>query len=100
MPHKQTTNRRISNEQLERLIRKRLAAGLPVGARAIRGMGVAGGSCRVGRIRRHVRTGSVLSPQRRPSLRGQVPDSAPGPTPAHSILKALTAFLRRGRVVQ
>lgn len=98
MPHKQTNGRRLSNEQLEELLRQRIAAGLPVSTEAIRSLGVAGGRCRVSRLRRRVLAAVPPSP---------TPLPRPSPPPAesrgtrpllHSATMLLRAFLRRGLV--
>lgn len=98
MPHKQTTGRRLSNQQLEELLRQRVADGLPVRTKAIRSLGVAGGRCRVSRLRRRVLAAVPPSP---------APPPRPSPPPAesrgrrpllHFATMLLRAFLRRGVV--
>jgi hypothetical protein len=100
MSHKQTSRQRLSNEQLEQLLRQRIAAGQPVDTKSIHDLGVAGGRCRVSRLRRRLLTAHALSPQQ--------PASPPLPSPpsprmprgfaARSALHFVTAFLRRGMV--
>lgn len=98
MPHKQTKGRRLSNQQLEQLLRQRVADGLPVRTKAIRHLGVAFGRCRASRLRRRVLAAVPPSP---------APPPRPSPPPAasrgtrplfHSATMLLRAFLRRGVV--
>jgi len=98
MPHKQTKGRRLSNQQLEQLLRQRVANGLPVRTKAIRHLGVAFGRCRASRLRRRVLAAVPPSP---------APPPRPSPPPAesrgtrplfHSATMLLRAFLRRGVV--
>lgn len=98
MFHKQTKGQRLSNEQLERLLRQRVTDGLPIRTKAIRSLGVACGRCRASRLRRRIL--AAVSPSNTPPPR-------PSPPPAKSrarrpLLQAATmllrAFLRRGLV--
>ena len=98
MPHKQTKGRRLSNQQLEELLRQRVVDGLPVRTKAIRHLGVAVGRCRASRLRRRVLMAVSPSP---------APPPRPSPPPAesrarrplfHSATMLLRALLRRGVV--
>ncbi len=97
MPHKQTHRRQILDEQMVQLIRRRLAAGLSVRTAHLRETGVAGGSCRVSKLRQQVLTGRVPVHRRAGAARRRrrLPEKR---SLVRAILGAVRAFLRRGLI--
>ena len=97
MPHKQTHRRQILDEQMVKLIRQRHAAGLSVQTAHLRETGVAGGSCRVSKLRQQVMTGWVPIHRRAGAARRRrrLPENG---SVVRAILGAVHAFLRRGLI--
>ncbi len=90
MPHKQTTGRYIDEVEALSLVRRRLDAGLPVGAPDLRAMGVSLATDRYNRVLRIALAERGLT--RRPRVRsaaqiGVVPADVPNTQPA--VLNAL-----------
>lgn len=106
--HRQTTGKRITNEELRVLLRSRIGAGRAVDALAIRKLGFACGSCRLSRVRQevHARLRRVAVADAPRTLDTSSAEdvretsvSTPQPTPPHArakpyLLRLIKAFCR------